>query len=317
MTGTTAYRAGMLGLFIALLLVRSDPAEASSDKDFEKCQEMLQKQSSWLIDRADEADLAHNSRVESQVSKHVSDQPNAKQERVRISTILDRLILNYRQDEYRAILIDKATEQVLAAKNSDDFKCWEQAAVKRTFRNNLDRYERSLEELEEAIDERLGLEFLKRDEGLVVILFYARGNAQRVIINRLGAIGGGITFGPVSNGDYFRVVKAKAGSYRWHSVTNKSVGSRMTAHLKQSKLDFNVEAGKLNYVGAFLYSKESFNRYRVDVYDRASVLLSLLEDRYPELLDTIELRNGLNSENRFIEFYFREKGASQTADDDV
>jgi hypothetical protein len=277
----------------------------------------MQKQSTWLITKADNADAAHSKKVAALLDKHVANRGGSEIERARITGIIDRLVETLDQDVYRKLLIEKSTEELLSAGDGGLIRCWKPAQVKRVFKSRLKSYEESLDQVEEAIKERLGLEFLQPNEGLVAILFYSRGRAEDVRINRLGAIGGDISFGPIQDGDYFRVVKAKAGTYRWHSVTNRFFSTRYTAYLKRGELDFNVEAGKLNYVGAFLYESEGYSRYSIDVYDRASVMLSLLESRYPELMDSVELRNSLNSENRFIEFYMREKLAQQSEDDDA
>jgi hypothetical protein len=185
----------------------------------------------------------------------------------------------------------------------------------RAFKRNLSGYEKSLQEVEDAIKERLDIERLGPNEGLVVILFYASGYAENVLINRLGAIGGSIGFGPVNDGMYFRVVKANAGNYRWRSIWNHTWLGRVTAHLKHSNYDFRVEAGKLNYTGAFTYKSELYSRFSTNVIDRTSVVLSLLESRYPELLDRLEINNGINSDSRFIKFYMSEKAAAQNGDD--
>ena len=302
--------------FLILLIIQYGTALAKeTEKDFAKCQEMARKYSTWLLEKADKAELSHRKEIDEMLAKQVKGHSDVEGETSRLLKVIDRLTSKLNQDEYRRALVDGATENVLTAENDDDFQCWKANNVRKAFRKNLERYEESLKEIERVTKERLGIENLRSDEGLVVILFYARGRAERVIIDRMGALGGGITFGPVWDGDYFRVLKAKAGTYRWHSVTNKFFRSRVISHLKKSELDFTVEAGKLNYVGAFLYRTEGFFRYRTEVFDRASVLLSLLEDQYPELLDSIELRNGLNSENRFIQFYLNEKRAIRSGDD--
>ena len=308
---------GHICLLAILALPLASATAAVSDKEFEKCQKMLQKQSRWLIEKADDADRKHERKVTTLIDRHVENRPQTALERVRITGIIDRLVVDFDWDRYRRVLIDEPTDELLSAENDEDFECWEQLRVRQTFNNHFRSYKLGYVELEKSIKERLGLEKLSPDEGLVVILFYARGFAETVIIDRLGSLGGGITFGPISNGDYFRVVKAKAGTYRWHSVTNRTWNGRMTAFFKQSELDFKVEAGKLNYVGAFLYKNVGSGRYRMDVFDRVSLLLSLLENRYPELLDIYEIHNGIDAENRFLNYYLQERRKHQSSDDNA
>lgn len=290
-------------------------AFAESDKEFAKCQKMLRNNASWLVEKADKASLAYDRKVADLILRQVADHPEHEQEKARLTLIIDKLVARYEPQEYRRVLIDEAAEEALNVENSAEFTCYQQAAVRRSFKSNLERYKNNLDAIEDAIVERLDIESLGPDEGLVVILFYARGYAQNININRLGAIGGSIHFGPVSKGDYFRVLKVKAGSYRWHSIWNKTWLGRYTAYLKHGKYDFEVEAGKLNLTGAFVYTADFSRRYSINVLDRTSVVLSLLEDRYAELLTEIEIADGLHSDTRFVEFYLREKQAVQDGEE--
>ena len=308
---------GLICLLTILAIPLASASAAISDKQFAKCQKMVQKQSKWFIDKVDNADRMHARKVQSLIDRHVENHPNADLERIRITGILDRLILDFDWGRYRRELVDDPTQTMLSAEHTEDFVCWEQLWVRQNLNNNFRAYKLGYKQLEDSIKERLGLEKLGPDEGLVVILFYAKGFAETVIIDRLESLGGGITFGPISNGDYFRVVKARAGTYRWHSVTNRTWNGRMTAYFKESELDFKVEAGKLNYVGAFLYKSVGSGHFRMDVFDRVSLLLSLLENRYPELLDVYEIHNGLDTENRFLNFYLQEQRKHQQADDNA
>ena len=309
---TTRVWAGCLLFALTVFAGRATAAESA--EDFAKCQKMAIERTSWLERKANKAQREHSEKVDAMVAKHVARRPGVEDEAARIRTIIDKLVMRYDDDEYFRVLIREAIDEMLAAENDENFQCWNKHAVKRAFNRNLDRYERHLGEIRDAIKERLDIEVLKPDEGLVVVLFYARGYAQNVTIDRRGAVGGGIRFGPVRDGDYFRVLKVKAGKYRWHSVRNKFILGSLTAHLKKSNYEFTVEPGKLNYTGAFVYETGVFRGYTANVMDRASVVLSLLEDRYPELLDEIEIHNALNADNRFIEFYRTEKAAIATED---
>ena len=293
------------------------PAEAAlSAGEFAKCQAMMEEQSDWLIAKGDKADADFDRKVDALIEKYASKQGDPEAARLRMRRAVDRVIAFNDRAGYRTDNIEGPTVRLGDTENSEDFRCWKKGNLRRAFKNSALDYEFYLEQLEEAVRERIGLEDLAPDEGLVVVLFYARGRAEKVRIDRLGSLTGGIVFGPVLSSDYFRVVKAKAGTYRWHSITNRFGDYWYKTFMKRAKLDFEVEAGKLNYVGAFLYEGNMFGGYRMDVFDRASVLLSLLEERYPDLLDGIEFRNGLNSENRFIDFYLRERRVLQAENDD-
>ncbi len=299
-------------LLIALASVFSPAAAVESARDFAKCQKMLSKKASWLLDNADKARRRHDKKVRTLLDRHIGGRPK---EAARIEPVIDRLVEFYKQDKYRQVLIDEPVRKLLEVENDQQFTCWPQASVSQSVSNNLETYQASLKQLEDAIDERLGIENVGRNEGLVAILFYAEGYAQDVRIDKVGTIAGGIRFGPVEDGAYFRVVKASAGTYRWHSIVNRYWNRRLTAYLKNSSYDFRVEPGKLNYTGALIYKSEPRNRFSTNVIDRTSVVLSLLESRYPELLDTAQIVNGLNSDNRFIDFYMTEWRLAQNGDD--
>ena len=276
---------------------------------------MLGKFAASIIEKGARAKQKHDRSVTDRIARHAATYEDPASEEKRMQRVIDKLVKLYDLPEYQRVLIDGAAEEVLNFENDEKFQCPRKANVNSGFRRNLERYEGRLAEIEDAVDERLGLEDIGPNEGLVVILFYASGYAQNVHINRLGAIGGDIHFGPVENRDYFRVLKVKAGEYRWHSIWNKHWRGRTTLYVKHSNLDFTVEAGKLNYTGVFMFSNKVWRRWQAGMRDRTSVVVSLLEDRYPELLETMELSNGVNSDNRFIEFYFREKAAARAEDD--
>lgn len=280
---------------------------ALSDEDFAKCMELAVSETNRLVDRADKADAAFRKKLDKKLDRFAARQPDYDAARSRMAKITDRLIESLELADYRHKWIEKEAELLLATENKDDFSCWPRRAVRRWLDRFLDAYTAQLDYIGDAVAERVDLEELDQDEGLVAILFRSKGNLDTVYINRLGHIGGGISFDPPRNSDYFRVIKAKAGTYRWDRVTTYMMLGRGTAHMKRAKLDFEVEPGKLNYIGALSFDMTFHGMYGFDVYDRASVLLSLLESRYPELLEDMQMHNGLNDEDLFIDFYFREK----------
>ena len=283
---------------------------AESEKDFAKCQKMLAKFAASIVEKGARAKQKHDQKVTDRILRHAAGYDDPAAEEARMRRVIEKLVELYDLPEYQRVFIDEAAEEVLTFENDEKFRCPRRANVSSGFRRNVERYTDRLAEVEDAIDERLELENIGPNEGLVVILFYSSGYAQNVHINRLGAIGGDIHFGPVDNREYFRVLKVKAGEYRWHSIWNKLWRGRMTLFVKHSNLDFTVEAGKLNYTGVFMFSNKVWRHWRASMRDRTSVVLSLLEDRYPELLRQVELNNAVDGDNRFIDFYFREKLAA-------
>lgn len=304
-----------LALLILMSVSSARAGAVESEQDFAKCQEMLGKYASWLAEKADDTQRKHSEKLDALINRAARAAPDVAIEKIRLATIADRITKEYELEHYRRVLVDDPIAEVVNVENTADFSCFDKAFIKNGFKLDLEKFEQVLEEIEGAVKDRLDIERLGPDEGLVVILLYVDGIAEQVDINRLGAIGGGIRFGPILNKDFFRVFKVKAGNYRWHSIWYKSWLGRMTAHLRHSKSDFTVVAGKLNYSGVFIYKSERAMGYSTKVVDRTSVVLSLLESRYPELVDEFEIHNGLTSDDRFIDFYFNEKRAARSDDD--
>lgn len=305
-----------LCLIVGLSLVFCQPAAALPENEFVKCQEMFAKNAARLTAKAGKAKRNFDQDVREMISRAAANQPDPNLEEVRLASIVDQLLARSGQQEHQEALIDGPTEDVLNIENDPTLVCWSSSNVKRLFKQNFDRYERNLEDIRVEIRDRLNIESIGPNEGLVAILFYAEGEAQQVDIDRLGAIGGSIQFGPVTDRDYFRILKVKAGRYRWHSIRNRYGRMTSTAHMRGFKYDFTVEAGKLNYVGVVTYTGNLYDVFKTNMVDRTSVILSLIDSRYPGMLQTIDLSNGLDGDNRFIEFYKRERDASQSGDDD-
>jgi hypothetical protein len=305
----------LLAVLIQVSVFTAQAGAVESQQEFAECQKMLGKYASWLTEKADNAQRKHGEKLDAMINRVARDAPDVPIEKIRLDTIVERITREYELEHYRRVLVDTPIAEVTGVENTADFNCFDKAFIKNGFKRDLEKYEQVLEEIEEAVEDRLDIERLGPDEGLVVILLYVEGIAEQVDINRLGAIGGGIRFGPIRNKDFFRVFKVKAGEYRWHSIWYKSWLGRMTAHLRHSKTDFTVVAGKLNYSGVFIYKSGRAMGYSTKVADRTSVVLSLLESRYPELVDEFEVHNGLTSDDRFIDFYFNEKRAARSDDD--
>ena len=285
---------------------------AEPSKESVKCQNMTVKYTSKYLKQAEKATRAHDRAVNKLIAKHIAKQSVSQQPADELTEAIQKLVARYRPDEYKRVLIEEPVEEATTIEDGKEFRCRTISALNGRFPPNLRRYEDRLEEIESAVRERLEIETLDSDEGLVVISFYAHGFAQDIIINRLGSIGGGIKFGPIINDEYFRVLKVKAGTYEWHQIKNRNFFGRTTLHMKRADLNFTVEAGKLNYTGLFIYRSQWFKGRHANIHDRIAVVLTLLEQRYPELLDDYEISNGLNPDDRFIDFYLQEKQASKS-----
>mgnify|MGYP001828397070 FL=1 len=304
-------------VLLLILLLAAPALAAESDKDFAKCQKMLNRWAERHQEKSDKAFARHVRNIDRMVAQHTSTAPDPAAEHERITAIIDRLMARFELDEYRRVLVEESIADIVGVVNDEQFVCPYESSVNLSFKYNLERYETRMEEIEEGVRDRLDLESLRPNEGLVVISFYAHGYAQNVEINRLGAIGGGISFGPVSDGEYFRVLKVKAGTYRWNSIWNRVWNMRSTLYLKRGEMEFTVEPGKLNYTGVFIYRSALHAGRYADVHDRTAIVLTILEQRYPELLEQYDFANGLNPGDRCLDFYLEERPAWQAGADDA
>lgn len=272
---------------------------------------MIDKYSAKHIRRADKAAESYRRSVHDLIEDQIEGAADPDSARVRLTGIIAKLVKRFQPDEYRRVYVEEAVDKAKDLKDGDDFRCPPTSQFNMNFKWDLQRYENRLNEIEDAVRDRLDIETLAPDEGLVVISFYAYGTAQNITINRLGAIGGNIKFGPITDNEYFRVLKVKAGEYQWSQIWNLVLWWRTSLYLKRGNFNFTVKAGKLNYTGLFIYRSSAYTGQYANIHDRLSVVLTLLEQRYPELLDTYELTNGLYPDDRFIEFYMQEKEADE------
>lgn len=168
------------------------------------------------------------------------------------------------------------------------------------------KYERAFDGVIADVEERIEIDKLDDGEGLVVIAAYAFGYAETIKVNRLGSLFGGFTIGPLFNAQHFRVHRLRAGNYSWDEVTRSVPRGRVFHDFSDDELVFTVEADKLNYTGVFVYDVRG-EFARAEIEDRAAIVLTILEQRYPELLENYEIANGLVPEDDFIDFYLSEK----------
>ncbi len=229
-----------------------------------------------------------------------------------IDAIVQHLAERASIDLARQQLIDDWVAAVLDVgdPSDEDFQCRE-SEYRGPRSRSVERYRNELEALRAEVSARLDLETLDDDEGLVIIAFYSFGIASSVSINRLGALTGGIEFGPVNNAEYFRVLRVKAREYRWERIRQEFWPTGYFYDLGSSNLTFTVEPGKLNYTGVFIFRPRG-ERARNTLNDRTSLVLLILKQRYPYLLERLELANGLIPDNRFIDFYLAEERRLRT-----
>ena len=297
---------------IALLAAIPGTAVAQmSDKDFARCLQLYRQQADWLESKADQALQQHRDDVADRIDAFV----NKRGGDAGMRDVVERLIATHGPEDLRRRFVTDPVERLRGTRNEAGFECLHRTVVRRDVQHKLMRYEMGLDELGDVAEDRLALEDLQADEGLVAVYFHADGFAQNVVIDRLDGAGGNIGFGPILDGDYFRVFRAKAGRYRWDSVWYDFNFGNTRSEFDDAEQEFDVVAGRINYTGLFRYKVLSNRSFAISVRDRASMVVTWLEQRYPELLNSYPLHDGLNGDNRFFDFYLAEKAA--WADGDV
>jgi len=302
-------------LVMASLMLATQPALAQSKRTYAECLEMTGKYATRHVEKGDKATERHRRNVDKIVADFVKRLPPEEQGNSHIPLVVDRLVENYAPEASRKTLIDEAAEKAVQLEDSENFQCAHEYTVRHRFINKANDYEARLEAIEDAIYERLDLESLGPGEGLVAVSFRAEGYAENIVINRLGGVGGGIRFGPLRDEEYFRVLKVKAGDYEWNKIWSSGWLYRTSMYVKRGNFTFTVEPGKLNYTGQFLYRNSWFKGNHASVRDRASVVLSQLEEHYPEVLEKYQISNGLGTDERFFKFYLNAKRMTLAEDD--
>jgi hypothetical protein len=286
-------------------------AQAGPTDTYLKCQKSRAPIADKHEKRANKILAKHDAKLIELFSKALSDVPDGPESRAALRRGADNVLAQHPIADAREQLVDHLLDRLRNPgdpENLEDpeFKCPRKSDTKRWSRDSLDTYEQVLGEARDDVKNRLSFETMADDEGLAIIAFYAFGYAETVRINRLGAMTGSFDFGPVNNGEYFKVVKLKAGDYRWEKITQKFWGMGYYFTLDHRELRFSVAPGKLNYTGAFVF--DASGQYaRISLNDRTAIVLTMLEQRYPDLLERFEITNSLVPEDRFINFYLNEK----------
>jgi hypothetical protein len=273
---------------------------------------MLTNNAEGYLKKADKRGRKFEARLEKMIQDavHTSASAGRNSNEDGLRDAVGRIKKRHNYDSARPTYVDGAIELLshMPSEDSAFVLCPSSSSITNNYKRLFVGYEGILERIENEVKERMKLEERRADEGLVVIAFNSTESDLVVHINRTSAVGGNIEFEHVRPGEYFRVVRAKAGTYNWHRINQEFYDYRRWFELHKLDLSFVVEAGKLNYAGVFMFDVGEGERYSATLEDRLSITLAVLEQRYPELLEQYEIANGLYPDDRFTEFYLREKG---------
>ena len=295
-----------------LLTATAAVALAEPAPEFLKCQAMLAKAAEKHAEKSHKQIERFEATVRKRVESLEASLPEGDPRIGTMQQVIDRLVAREGFADITFEYVDQPLQSIAAQDEVDETttECPNKYDLGRKLASDRKWMGSDFDRIIDAVDERLALEDLAQNEGLAIIAFHSYGYVDGVYINRRDAFGGGIQFGPVQEGDYFRVVKVKEGSYTWERLWRNLFFGRSTFRIKKRDLTFTVEPGKLNYTGMFIYRPTGFSYAIMDIRDRTSAVLSMLEEQYPELLSEFELVNGLDHNEEFIDFYLREKDSS-------
>ena len=301
----SSIRTALAGACLCLSILWAS-ASAADDNGYAECLADARQIADRILEDAARVEERHRNELDD-ILNRFHRRNGDETARDAIDAIVQRLTDRSSIELARQQLIDDWVASVLDVGDPDDenFRCRESRYLG-AGSGSVERYRTELEALRAEISDRLDLEKLADDEGLVIIAFYSFGTASSISINRLGAMTGGIDFGPVNNEEYFRVLRVKAGEYRWERIRQELWTGDYFYDLGRRNLTFTVEAGKLNYTGVFIF-RPSGNFARSSLNDRTSIVLLILKQRFPDLLERFELANGLIPDDRFMDFYLAEE----------
>ena len=302
-----------LVLFVLLSVALATPVSADQ---ISRCRNQIAGLQNDLTRDSAQDMRQYESRIERAIDRAISRQQELGTTREELEEIVEFVNMRRQVDYYREQLIDNNLEalQALIDQPDDEFECPSVPSLRFRVNHAANSFELGLNTALDDIRNRFDIRTMGNDEGLAIIAFYSFGNVSEVRIDRVGALGGGHEFGPILEGQHFEVVKLKAGTYEWDRITRQILFYEQYMDYSDRDLQFTVSPGVLNYTGVFIFKIDG-NLVSGTLNDRTSIVLAVLEQNYPGLIERFDIVNGLVPEDRFIEFYFSEKNALEAGGD--
>jgi hypothetical protein len=156
---------------------------------------------------------------------------------------------------------------------------------------------------------------LAEDEGILVV--HVRTNSE---INSM-FIGANKAAEDLAPGEHLTLIGAKEGWYRWAEIYVPNTSGRSLYRNRyraigegepvsfpfrpKDFLEFQVEAGKINYVGMVDVYRESWRSMWMGTLDRSAAALRLLEQEFPRITAKYPVVYSGDAENGYLENYLR------------
>lgn len=139
---------------------------------------------------------------------------------------------------------------------------------------------------------------LSEGEGWLAVVVDNSAQITSLRLDGPGLLGDDLVKG-LGLGRNVRVLRAKAGKYRWSMLTS---ATGYVSLKRDPQFEFAVEAGKLNYPGNFVIESAGFNSVRYYRANRASQTMMGLDQTFAGLREKYPWRNDLPSPDPFAEF---------------
>ncbi len=293
----TAIAVAVSNLFLSTAIAQQDTA----------CQRRVDSIKEQTLRFAEGVEERHDREMSSILSSYERRNDIAPAYRAAAESSVSRILERNSTEELRTTLIERPIEEYrYTFRNaSSPNSCPPARWIRDFFRAYLNHYELALETIRDEVSNRLSLDQLQSDEGLLIVAYDSNWGANTVSINRLGSMGGGIRFTAPLDGQLFRIMPVKAGEYRWEEVSKDVVGGRRVLFLDQRDIRFTVEAGRINYIGTFLV-EENPRYMSASMHQRTTMVMSQAFDLYPEILSRFEIVNTVYPEDPFLPFYLAE-----------
>jgi hypothetical protein len=142
------------------------------------------------------------------------------------------------------------------------------------------------------------------DEGLLIVHVDTDVTLAGIEVN------GDTIANAVAVGHHVWLVRASAGSYRWTALRFMNSSGRHRAHPldPEDEFRFDVQPGRVNYGGAMVVRTAGGN-LEARSRNHVAMAIRMLSDRDAALVASHPLRYGGPSEDGFLEYYNRERGA--------
>ena len=292
----------LLSCSILFAVIAATPLHAKTNA----CLPMIIAEGKRLSDLADEVEREHKSSLTKLYMRHKV--PTKALSDPSSVPAVGNIMTYYRVGEARADLI----ERVIASLNATDFsegsgnRCPTESRVRSAYDSNLATYENLLEEVRNVAENRLDANAMRSGEGLWLAVIKSDSFIQSAKITRRGSLVGSQTLWNIEPGSYVRLVSLKEGVYGWKDLQWGSGPFKRWIDLTGDDKLFEIKRGKLNYAGV-LDVRSGGQGYYIELRDRLTVVVSLLEERMPDLLEDFEVANGLNPNDQFIDFYIEQR----------